>query len=216
MCKKIISLSLIFTLLCSVFSVSITVNAKEDSLVQYRTVLEELNEQLGTDYAFPTKEQMKDNGESYSDLVQFYSKMSIDEFKDYVIRAYNNEKNGRKTEVSDIIKDESEISPLAYTKRQKLFYDTTGKNYLYITSTFYTADGKERYSSVNSYGYIGGAYPYYLPSSMSSSKSSDFTKVTCTFSCVKYIAKNLIDATRYTVKVTFTAAGGDVHTTILV
>lgn len=109
MCKKIISLSLIFTLLCSVFSVSITVNAKEDSLVQYRTVLEELNEQLGTDYAFPTKEQMKDNGESYSDLVQFYSKMSIDEFKDYVIRAYNNEKNGRKTEVSDIIKDERDI-----------------------------------------------------------------------------------------------------------
>lgn len=58
MCKKIISLSLIFTLLCSVFSVSITVNAKEDSLVQYRTVLEELNEQLGTDYAFSTKEQI--------------------------------------------------------------------------------------------------------------------------------------------------------------
>ena len=35
--------------------------------------------------------------------------MSIDEFKDYVIRAYNNEKNGRKTEVSDIIKDERDI-----------------------------------------------------------------------------------------------------------
>ena len=36
MCKKIISLSLIFTLLCSVFSVSITVNAKEDNSFSFR------------------------------------------------------------------------------------------------------------------------------------------------------------------------------------
>lgn len=48
MSKKIVSLSLICALLCTLFKVSTTVNAKEDSLTPYRTVLEEMNEQLGT------------------------------------------------------------------------------------------------------------------------------------------------------------------------
>lgn len=214
MSKKFVSLSLICALICTLFTVSTTVNAKEDSLAPYRTVLEELNVQLGTDYTFPTAEQMENNGECYVDLVEFYNKMSIDEFKDYVITAYDNEKSDNMTEVSDITEDESEISPQAYTKKQKYYYDTTGKNYLFINSTVYTADGKERYSSVDSYGHTEKAYPYYSPSSMSSSKSADFTKVTCTFSCVKYIAKNLINATNYTVKVTFKASGGDVYTSV--
>lgn len=101
MSKKFVSLSLVFALLCTLFSVSTTVNAKEDSLSPYRTVMEELNVQLGTDYTFPTAEQMEDNGECYADLVDLYTKMSIDEFKDYVITAYNNEKYDNNVDVSD-------------------------------------------------------------------------------------------------------------------
>lgn len=149
--------------------------------------MEEWNVQLGTNYAFPTAKQMD-----------------------------NNEKNNIKTEVSDIIEYESEISPQTYTKKQKYYYDITGKNYLFINSTAYTADGKERYSGVDSYGYKGGAYPYYKPNSMSNAISDGFMKVTCTFSCVKYTAQNLITATKHTVKVTIKASGGDVYTTVLV
>lgn len=214
MSKKFVSLSLICALLCTLFTVSTTVNAEEDSLAPYRTVLEEMNEQLGTDYALPTSTQMEDNGESYTDLVEFYVAMSIDEFKDYVTTAYNNEMNDIKTDVDNIIENEPEICPQAYTKTQKYYYDTTGKNYLSITSTAYTADGKERYSGIASYSYKGGAYPYYKPSSMSSSKSDGDTKLTCRFSCVKYIAKNLITATQYTVQVTFKASGGNVYTSV--
>lgn len=159
---------------------------------------------------------MEDNGESYTDLVEFYVAMSIDGFKDHVTTAYNNEKNDIKTDVGNIIENQSEICPQAYTKTQKYYYDKTGKNYLSITSTAYTVDGKERYSGIPSYSYKGAAYPYYKPSSMSSSKSDGDTKITCKFSCVKYIAKNLIYATQYTVKVTFKASGGDVYASVAI
>ncbi|MDE6568312.1 MAG: hypothetical protein K2K70_11355, partial [Lachnospiraceae bacterium] len=133
--KKIISLSLVFMLLCTSFTVPATVNAKEDSLAPYRAVLEEMNAQLGTDYTFPTTDQMEDNGENYADLVEFYTKMSFNEFKDYVTAAYNNEMNDDKAEVNNLIEKEEEIAPQSYDKTQKYYYDTTSVNYLYIIST---------------------------------------------------------------------------------
>lgn len=206
--KIIISLCLVLALLCSLFMLPADVNAEQNSLAPYYAVLEEMNEELKTDYMFPSAVQMEEAGESYSELVEFYTSMSMDEFRSYVRAAYDNEAKEDKC-YSDIVID-SEIEPLAYNKKQKYYYDASSLNYLFISSTVYSADGVERYSSVDSYGHTEILYPYYTPSSMSKSFGTGYKTVTCTFSCVKYIAKNLISATAYTLKVTFSASGGNV------
>ena len=218
MYKKIISFSMVLVLFYAIFLVPtrITVKANDDGLAKYRIALEELNSQLGTNYTFPTASQIEENGESYSDLVEFYTSMTISEFRNYVIMAYENEKNDIKIKVEDSMDNTSKIDMQSYTKRQRLFYDTKAQNYISLTSTLYSADGKERYARVNSYNYHADTYPYYKPTSMSSSKSTDYTQVTCSFSCVKYVAKNLTDATTHTVRATFRASGGDIYATKLI
>lgn len=210
--KKCVSLILVFALLCSLFSAPITVNATENSLAPHLAVLEELNNELGTDYAFPSAAQMSEMGEDYADLVAFYTAMDMDDFREYVKNAYNNEMRKNNLENGDdVIEVEYEVSPLSYTKTQRYYYDSSTSNYLYITSTAYTADGAERYSSIDSYGYTNTSYPYYFPTSMTKTFNSGSTQVTCKFYCGKYVAKNLVSGSSYMVTVTFKASGGNVY-----
>lgn len=214
--KKVI-LGLVFILLFSLFTVmsSEKAVAGEDSLSTYYAILAELNEELGTDYMFLTTEQLADNGESYSDLVEFYSAMSPEQFRVYIIEAHENETKGSDIfTAGDILDIGNKVEPLAASKTQRFYYDATVSNCIYIVSTVYNAEGQTRYSSIDSYGCEYTSYPYYKPSSMTRTYSSGTTKVTCTFVCAKYIGYNIISATSYTLKVTFVASGGDVYIAI--
>lgn len=209
--KKCVSLILVFALLCSSFSAPITVNAAENSLAPYLAVLEELNNELGTDYAFPSAAQMSEMGEDYADLVSYYTAMNMDDFREYVRTAYDNETKRNNLENGGSVIGDYGVAPLSYTKTQRYYYDSSTSNYLYITSTAYTADGSERYSSINSYGYTNTSYPYYFPTSMTKTFNSGNTQVTCKFYCAKYIAKNLVSNSSYVVTVIFKASGGNVY-----
>ena len=99
---------------------------------------------------------------------------------------------------------------MATTKTQKYYYDASDtNNYLYIKSTIYHADGKDRYSSVNSSGYHMGSFPQYRVKSFSKSYNTGHTKVYCTFICYRYLSEYLVNAATISVNVTFTASGGD-------
>ena len=213
----IVCIVVAISLICSALPLPVCASEEYDELSPYYTALEDINAQLGISYAFPTEEELEENGENYSDLVAFFTAMSIEEFKSYVLEAYENEKN----ENADLLGENTEviqdpISLLSYTKTQKYYYSTSNSNYISITSTLYTGDGKERYSKVSDYSYDFTEYPYYKPSSLTTSFGSGYTSVTCTFKCSKYVAKNIINTATYTIKVTFPASGGNVYATITV
>lgn len=210
--RRFISLYLVLMLLCTLFKGAVTVNAEEDSLAPYYAILEEINEKLGTNYAFSSEEQLMEMGESYSDLVEFYTKMSMEEFKDYVQKAHKNATEySNKVDCNVVVENNYEIEPLAYGKTQRYYYDTSGINYFYIVSTLYSADGEERYSRIDENGYTSLSYPYYESVSMTHSYSSGNTEVTCTYIYKKVITPYLIDSTKYSLAVTFEASGGDVY-----
>lgn len=212
--KTFTSLCLVLSLICVMLFSTTIVEASEDELTPYQDVLNTLNAQLGTHYAFPSEDDLTASGETYNDVVEFYTAMSMDEFEEFVLSAHENEIQGIYTKITNKSQeDESEIMPLAFSKTQKCYYDTSGVNYISITSTVYHADGKDRYSSINSYSKKCGEIPYYLPKSMTCKKSSDSTTVDCRFSCSKYIAPNLTDATTHVLEITFRASDGDMHKT---
>ena len=59
-----------------------------DALTPYREKLAELNRELRVNYSFPSEEQLVADGETYADLVKFYTDMTMAEFRDYIVDAY--------------------------------------------------------------------------------------------------------------------------------
>ena len=216
--QKLLSLLLVMTVLTSFLLLpSVKANAV-DALTPYREKLAELNMELGTSYAFPSEEQLAECGETYADLIEFYTDMTLAEFRDYVLDAYQRAISsvdqtsavnravaaGNQSMVIDV------AEPNAYSSTQRYYYSLVNYNNLYIKATCYTGDG-ERYSAVNSFGGSHTAYPYYDPTNMDKSFNTGRTKVTCTFHCLRYLAKNLLDTERVGITVRFTAGGGNLY-----
>lgn len=195
-------------MVCAPFALPLPAQAV-DSLSDYQTVLDEVNAELGINYTFPTVELLKEQGDTYSDLVQFYTSMSLEEFRNYVIAAYDNELD-QKDEKKSV--DEG-IAPRTTSKIQRYYYSTSNNNNLFISATTHPVNDEERYNSINSWDYTKGSYPYYKPNGMTHTFGTGNKTVDCVFDCVKYVSKNLIDATKYKIRVTFRASGGDVYAT---
>lgn len=189
-----------------------------DVLAPYREKLAELNRELGTSYTFPSEEQLAAGGETYADLVEFYSNMTLEEFRDYVVDAYQRaiasmdqtSAENRAVAAGNRAAVMDEAVPYSYSSTQRYYYTLVNYNNLYIKATCYTGDG-ERYSSVNSYGESHTAYPYLSPTEMTKSFNTGRTKVTCNFFCLRYLAKNLIDTEQEIVTIQFTAGGGNLY-----
>ena len=216
--QKLVSLLMAMTVMASFLLLPSAKAGAADALTPYREKLAELNRELRTSYAFPSEEQLAEEGESYADLVEFYTSMTLEEFRDYVLDAYQKSiasvdqtsavnravAAGNQSIVIDV------AEPCAYSSTQRYYYTIVNYNNLYINATCYTGDG-ERYSSINSYGESHTAYPYYKPGSMDASYNTGRTKVTCIFHCVRYLAKNLIDDGLEPLVARFTAGGGNLY-----
>ena len=50
--------------------------------------LQELNRELGTDYAIPDEATCADTGSDYNEVVEFYTSMTLDEFESYIRDMY--------------------------------------------------------------------------------------------------------------------------------
>lgn len=202
-----------FVLVCSALVVPLNVSAETfNDINVYEKELDKINKELGTDYAFPTDDVVEEGAVSKKELSKFYSSMSINEFRKYVMDAHNNEIKSKNS--FDKIENYSKIPVLksTFSKKQKFYYYSD--NYLSINAKVYRADGKERYSSVSNGEYYHNCYPYLKPTSFSKNFSSGNTKVNCNYTCTKYIAANLINGTHYNVSVTFDASGGNVYNSI--
>lgn len=208
--KKIIDLIVILTVMgSSILSSPFSISAS-DALSPYREMLAQLNTELGTEYTFPSEGELAENGEDYADLVQYYTAMDREEFREYVVDAYQ-----REVAAENAAENATETVPhielYAYSGTQRFYYTIYNYNNLYIKCTRYSGDG-ERYSSIDSYGESHTAYPYFKPASMDKTFNTGKTKVTCAFHCRKYIAKNLRDTKAYIKIAIFSAAGGNVYT----
>ena len=177
-----------------------------DILKPYMDELELINDELGVDYCIVSSDEMSE--EEYAEMVEFFSMMSISDFRNYIMAAHQNDITNAS---ADVLPTE-QIAPAAYSNTQRYYY-SGGSNYLSINSTLYTADGYERYYSVNNGNSNMVSYPAYYATSLSSTISSDKRTVNCSFNCTKYITAYVSDTSFHVVRVTFTAGGGDVYGT---
>lgn len=216
--QKLLSLLMLMLVMSSFLLTPFLKADAADALTPYREKLAELNRELRTSYTFPSEEQLEENGESYAELVEFYTSMTLVEFRDYVLNAYQraiasedqSSAENRAVAAGNLSPVIDVAEPYSYGSTQRYYYTLVNYNNLYIKATCYTGDG-ERYSSVDSYGESHTAYPYYSPSSMNISYNTGRTKVTCTFHCVRYLAKNLMDDGFEGITVRFTAGGGNLY-----
>ena len=60
------------------------------TLSDYQAELDKINEELGTNYSFPKEDLLKAEGRTLKDVEEFFQKMTLEEFRDYVIDASQN------------------------------------------------------------------------------------------------------------------------------
>lgn len=185
-----------------------------DILNLYREKLTEINSLLGTEYKIPDKDEIQITGMTYSNLQEFYANMSLEEFERYIYQLHSQNDHEKVIEVIPVVNDSNPGIALAATaSSQYYYYSGSNSNYLSLFTNVVQSGGVTYYNGVTGYGAnsrISG-YPYYSPYNLSYSPSSDSRQLTCSFKCTKYISSNLIDTGIYTLRVTFTAGGGNIY-----
>lgn len=199
---KALSLVLVVTLIFSHANSSLQVSAANSNLSDYITALDELNQELGSNYAFPTDEQLQKQNKSYEDMVSYYSTMTIEEFKDYIRDIHYNG-------AAEVASTSANATPRGYQHIQKYINGANAEygleNYFEVNSTIYYADGANRYSTINSYRSVNYFFPCYELLSAEYDISSDCKTVNFTFWCGKYLNEYLTDLTMYRIDAQFRA-----------
>lgn len=170
----------------------------DNALFSYLQKLEELNDELGTNYELCATE-----GDSYDELVSFYTEMTLSEFEQYIREAHE-------TEMNDVKSDSLIVEPYSASS-QRFYYD--GTNYFYVDSELTVENGVLRYSGIQSTGSRIVSYPGYKMTSYDFVFQNSKRNVNCTWKCVKCVAQNVIAAGSYTKSCKFTAGGGNVYPT---
>lgn len=177
-----------------------------DEFAAYETKLGQLNEEMGTDYQLqPT------DGFSYDEMVAYFTDMTMEEFEAYIRNAYQQEKNldEKMRKPLQEIADGS-INLRSTLGTQRYYYD--GNNSLYLKAYTTTVSGSTIYTGdVSATGSTINSYPAYKSNSCTVEFSGDKKNASCTWTCLKYLSANVTSATKYTVKCTFTAGGGNVY-----
>lgn len=175
----------------------------------YRKKLEELNEELGTNFILDENPEFISHSESLS-----FGKMTIEEFEEYVRGVYAKEfcSQDKTTCFYESDEDYKDVqmrdNPVMTT--QKWYYDSLG-NYLFIEALTMYTNGAYRYvSGLSSYGYSIVAYPAFEIQSASYEFIDNYSKVTLSTMCYKKINENTYWLAIYYPQVTFVAGTGDI------
>lgn len=202
--KKICSAIFLCLVLVSVMVGSRDIKASNDDITEiselpaiqpYTQILNNLNEELGTGFAFPTNEVIATAGMNRDEVIEDILSTDIEDYEQYIRDAYMGS-------------NDNEIR--ATTETQKAYY-TTG-NYLSIRATTYYADGASRYSSIDDYGYGHTTAPYYYPYHMSSSISADSKTCSVVFTCYKMVNSSVSydNWSVHSITAVFRAGGGNI------
>lgn len=175
------------------------------TLDPYTSALEAFNQKNNTNYAF------LDNTSMANEIIDYYTKMTIDEFTSYLNDIYSKDKAMETEQNANIIITDNGISTYDFTQTQHYYY--SGSNSLYArTHVKQSSSSSPEYDYVDGYGAHHPDYPYYDPSlGFSSSISNDRKKLSCVFDCKKYVDKYLIDTGKYTISVTFIVNAGNIY-----
>lgn len=193
----------------SVFgTVSVSAESTEDPLIAYKQRLDILNSKYNLDYMIPSETA---HGGDYSEIVSFFSVMSLEEFDEYIL-SLEDENNSDSSDSEEIqIELEEEVSPLANDYLQKYIYGSNRNNYFYIVTDTIYADGYQRYIRLDDINYICVSYPSYKLQSSSCTFTNYSRNAQATFKALKYTSENICYTTLYTIPATFTAGGGDIY-----
>lgn len=183
----------------------VTASANENVMEPYEEKLNQINQELGTDLRFNAEDEV-----SISQMEQFYTSMSLEEFDVYIRNAIKNAQNYDKDLGTDI-KNESGIEPLEETVEQRYIYDTV--HYIYVKVNTNVEHGVRTYTAFHGAGDNNsqGSYPYYSLTSYVANFSENKKVLYCNFSCYRYIAPNICDTYATPILVNFKAGGGNVY-----
>ena len=197
-----------------------------DALSDYSKILEEFNSQYGTSYQIATNDQLGSVGIDRQSVVNYYSDMSNDEFYSYICELYSIDIEQNISECSNIYtsaENSEEFSSVSsinisipdnqmYSGKQKYYYYGSSSEYLYMSSTWGYGDGDYRYNSYVNMGFActEGTYPYFASYNVAHSITNEARDMNCTYYCSKFIGYGIIDATNWTINVTFHAGRGDI------
>lgn len=175
----------------------------------YVSVLDEINNEYGTDFAIPNKTLSPGITVDEQSLISYYTSIDITVFKEFIVENYV------KNSVTESVSEDIGIAPATFNGRQYAYF--SNGNALYIDTVMYTVNGVDYYSKVSGYGDSVKSYPAYLAreGGFSHAFSNGYRNVTCEFSCYLYTAPNLMAAvTPRTIRITFTAGGGNIYPSI--
>lgn len=175
-----------------------------DPLAVYKVRLLELNEEYGTDLGIPNETA---TGGDYSEIVDFYSKMTLEEFDEYMLSIiddsiYSSDDESIKTDNTDV-----GIAPASYSKTQFCYYNSSNKNALTVNSNIQYSDGYDRYTSINSVSSSVVSYPAYKPYGYTYSFSNEYREMTVNFKVYNYYSSVAYISTPVTISAIFKATG---------
>lgn len=202
------AIAILFSLTFLIFNSFAVLSATESEiLVPYKEKLAAFNKIMGTQYKIPTSEELSATDWTIQELNNFYTSMNLEEFENYIseLHAQNIADNEAKP-LNAVVANGWKSSKATETE-QFYYYSSTNKNYFTLKSKIVTINNVAYYNSFVNAGYNSTAtgYPYYVPSSVSNSVSSDSREMTVSYKCSKYISATLIDTGYYTIDVIYTA-----------
>lgn len=175
----------------------------------YVVILDEINNEYGTDFAIPNEALSPGVTVDEQSLIAYYTNIDITDFKKFIVENYV------KNNVKESVSEDIGIAPVTFNGRQYAYF--SNGNALYIDIVMYTVNSVDYYSKVSNYGDSIKSYPAYLAreGGFSYAFANGYRNVNCAFSCYLYTAPNLMAAvTPRTIGVTFTAGGGNVYPSI--
>lgn len=207
--RKICSVLFLCLVLMGVNVGNVVVRASNSSTVEiselpaiqpYTQILNELSEEYGTEFSFPTNEVIARTGMNRNQVIEEILSVPIANYELFIRNAYN----------GTDLEGNNQNSVFSMTETQKAYYSSL--NYLSIQATTYYADGATRYSSINNYGYGYSNTPYYEPFDMSYTITSDSKNCSVLFqSYYKLNSTVSYDNWRiHTHAAYFRAGGGDI------
>lgn len=206
--KRIITIiSSTLLLIMSVLS-TLSVSAEyleEDPLILYKNRLSYLNEAYDLDYMIPEETA---SGGDYSEIIDFFSVMSIEEFDNYILSL--NEYDSL-DDIEFRADSEETITPMSSYYMQKYIYGASSNNYFYIVTDTVYADGYQRYTNVREINCVYTSYPSYRLIDTSWSYTNSRRNINVTFFALKYVSETVCYTTQYKIPVTFSATGGDIY-----
>lgn len=171
----------------------------------YAQILDKLNQELGTEFAFPTNDVLERSGMDRSEVIEHIKSTEIEDYEQLIRNEY--------LRVHEDLSDNLQVELMTTT--QKAFY--SGANYISISAATYYADGETRYSSISSYSYGYSSTPFYKPISYNADLLLSNTMYSCVFTCYKMLDASVsYDSWKnHYIQACFYAGGGDTTGEIL-